>query len=125
MPTPTITEGQQVRLHLLLPGESEPRWLSGTVAWLRPPQVGVSFNLTFSEQAKVDQSITYQLDTQGLWKTSQRTLSGSLRDYLKQKLPDHLLPSSFVLMKALPLTPNGKINHRALPTGEFRQGRRR
>jgi amino acid adenylation domain-containing protein len=116
MPTPTtITEGQQVRLHLLLPGESEPRWLSGTVAWLRPPQVGVSFNLTFSEQAKVDQSITYQLDTQGLWKTSQRTLSGSLRDYLKQKLPDHLLPSSFVLMKALPLTPNGKINHRALP----------
>jgi amino acid adenylation domain-containing protein len=116
MPTPTtITEGQHVRLHLLLPGESEPRWLSGTVAWLRPPQVEVSFNLTFSEQAKVDQSITYQLDTQGLWKTLQRTLSGSLRDYLKQKLPDHLLPSSFVLMKALPLTPNGKINHRALP----------
>ncbi|MBR8839704.1 MAG: AMP-binding protein [Stigonema ocellatum SAG 48.90 = DSM 106950] len=118
MPTLTITEGQHVRLHLLLPGESEPSWLPGTVAWLRPPQVGVSFNLTFSEQAKVDQSITYQLDTQGLWKTLQRALSGSLRNYLKQKLPEHMLPSAFVLMKALPLTPNGKINHRALPALE-------
>lgn len=115
---PTISEGQCVRLHLLLPGESEPRWLSGTVAWSHPPQVGVSFNLTFSEQAKVDQSVAYQLDTQDLWKTLQRTLSGSLRDYLKQKLPDYMIPSAFVLMKALPLTPNGKINHCALPALE-------
>lgn len=50
----------------------------------------------------------------GVPATDQRTLSGSLRDYLKQKLPDYMIPSAFVLMKALPLTPNGKIDRRTL-----------
>ncbi len=38
-----------------------------------------------------------------------------LHGFLKEKLPDYMIPSAFVEMKALPLTPNGKTDRRALP----------
>jgi surfactin family lipopeptide synthetase A len=37
-----------------------------------------------------------------------------LRNYLRERLPDYMVPSAFIVLKALPLTPNGKINHEAL-----------
>ncbi len=112
---PVLDKGSSVRLHLQLPGEEELCWFSGAVVWSHPPQAGIRFQLMPYEQAQVDRSTAYQLDNQELWKILQRTVTRNLRGYLKQKLPDCMIPSAFVLMKALPLTPNGKIDRRGLP----------
>jgi len=42
-------------------------------------------------------------------------LSQTLRDFLQDKLPDYMIPSSFKVMETLPLTANGKVNRQALP----------
>ncbi len=39
----------------------------------------------------------------------------TLRAFLKPKLPDYMLPTTWVLLDRLPLTPNGKVDLKALP----------
>ncbi|MHC5737512.1 amino acid adenylation domain-containing protein [Nostoc sp.] len=42
-----------------------------------------------------------------------------LRHFLKQKLPNYMIPSAFMLLKALPMTPNQKVDYRALPAPDL------
>src|SRR6476646_8524763 len=47
--------------------------------------------------------------------TSSEISDSDIREKLRNRLPDYMLPSIFVRMESLPLTPNGKIDRRALP----------
>ncbi len=38
-----------------------------------------------------------------------------LRRSLKEKLPDYMVPTTFMALEAMPLTPNGKVDRKALP----------
>ncbi|MEM9272243.1 MAG: amino acid adenylation domain-containing protein [Cyanobacteria bacterium P01_F01_bin.143] len=53
-------------------------------------------------------------------KQSERSLVYELRQYLQQKLPQYMVPSSLMFLESLPLTSNGKINRQALPAPEIK-----
>lgn len=41
--------------------------------------------------------------------------AGDLRDYLRQSLPEYMLPNDIVVLERMPLTPNGKLDRKQLP----------
>ena len=41
--------------------------------------------------------------------------TGDLAEFMRERLPDYMVPSHFVLLDAIPLTPNGKVDWQSLP----------
>jgi len=50
-----------------------------------------------------------------VWNDNRKSGLEDLRAFMKDRLPDYMIPSAFMELDALPLTPSGKVNWRALP----------
>ncbi len=48
-------------------------------------------------------------------KTGLHLSSAELREYLRAKLPEYMVPATLVFMDRFPITPNGKVDRKALP----------
>ena len=58
--------------------------------------------------------VAYVVTVQG-----QAPTSAELRTWLREKLPEYMIPSDFVPLEALPLNSNGKVDRRALPVPTY------
>ncbi|MFB2922783.1 MULTISPECIES: amino acid adenylation domain-containing protein [Aerosakkonema] len=107
--------GQEIHLQLQLPSNLLDSPLKGRIAWHQEQQTGVQLILTPEIQSLWHQTYQYLLESSAIVTSLQRILAGNLRNFIKQKLPSYMVPSSFVLLEAMPLTPNGKVDRRKLP----------
>jgi aspartate racemase len=89
--------------HRVEPGEVE-------AALVRHPGVRQAAVVARGERPGEKQLVAYvTANGQGAASASE------LREFLKSRLPDYMVPSWFVELDSLPLTPNGKLDRAALP----------
>ncbi|GCL39115.1 non-ribosomal peptide synthase [Sphaerospermopsis reniformis] len=81
------------------------------------PQIQTSCVIVREDNPGQKQLVSYLIPHQH----STVTIS-EMRQYLKETLPEYMVPHSFVTLETLPITPNGKIDRRALPAPETRTG---
>ena len=79
------------------------------------PQVREAVVITHADQVAQKQLIAY------ITYSYEKPTLNNLRDFLKEKLPDFMIPAAFAILEALPLTPNGKVDRKALPAPELTQ----
>lgn len=78
---------------------------------------------TLSQHESVQQSVVLVRGTAGHERliafvvpaSGQTVVPSVLRRWLRNKLPEYLIPSNFVSVESIPLSPNGKVDHHALP----------
>jgi non-ribosomal peptide synthase protein (TIGR01720 family) len=89
-----------------------------SVVVARESQSGVKRLVAYVVPHSNSEGLLSQMDAQAAEHPQEkfsRELVLYLRRVLKEKLPDYMIPSAFVVLKNLPMTPNGKVNRQALP----------
>ncbi|HLO30244.1 MAG TPA: amino acid adenylation domain-containing protein [Anaerolineales bacterium] len=81
------------------------------VALSAHPGVRQAVVVAWKERSTDASLVAYIVPTEG----EQTADTGQLRAFLRQKLPEYMVPSLFVILPALPLTPNGKVDRKVLP----------
>ncbi|MFD1939366.1 amino acid adenylation domain-containing protein [Nonomuraea mangrovi] len=91
--------------------------VQGTLA--RHPSVNHAVVLTQADGSDVRRLIAY-VETGGASADGSRPLTEpGLREWLRERLPDYMVPSRIAIMDRIPLGPTGKIDRAALPAVDF------
>ena len=78
------------------------------------PAIGQAVVVAREETPGNKRLAAYIVLAQGVEKGQGPSVS-DLRAYLKEKLPEYMIPALYTFLDAMPLTPNGKVDRRALP----------
>jgi len=97
----------KIRGSRIEPGEIE-------TALTTHPDVAQAVAIAHEDRSREKRLVAYVVPT-----ADHRCRVNALRKYLRQHLPEHMVPAAFVIMDALPLTPHGKLDRNALPTPKF------
>ena len=63
-----------------------------------------------------EQLVGYVVATEAeRWSGSEREAGAELRSYLRERLPEYMVPQRWVVLEQMPLTRNGKVDREALP----------
>jgi amino acid adenylation domain-containing protein len=69
--------------------------------------------------AREDQQGSRQLVAYVVCQDGSAPSQPEFRSFLQSEIPDYMVPSLFIFLKAMPLTANNKIDRKALPTPDF------
>ncbi|MBC1236261.1 non-ribosomal peptide synthetase [Nostoc sp. 2RC] len=86
------------------------------IALTQHPNVQETVVITHLNDARDTQLIAYVVPN-----NKQQPTAKELRIFLKQQLPDYMIPSAFMLIENLPQMPNGKVDRQKLLALEFKQ----
>ncbi|TGU93458.1 hypothetical protein EN829_060235, partial [Mesorhizobium sp. M00.F.Ca.ET.186.01.1.1] len=81
------------------------------------PAVKETIVLVREDMPGMKRLVAYIVQREG--QEGQAVQAGDFRSYLKEMLPEYMVPAAFVFMAGLPLTPNGKVDRRALPAPDL------
>ena len=72
--------------------------------------------LAQKSDAGANRLVAYLLVEQGV-----QVSTAELQQFVRERLPEYMIPAAFVLLEAFPLTPSGKVNRLSLPEPELSQ----